>query len=314
MENTWSSIQIWNIEDSYFTYDEEEKQNIEIAKANSDLVFNPKYIIIQTEWLNELSLIQAYMFWFIDYYLCSEEWKRFYFTNEQLSKICRCSERTVQESIQVLERLWYIETSRKVKVSWWQIRFIKLKSRLAKFALSETQNLHFPTSKKVPTNNKYNKLLNNNKLLINDSFVEINNQISSTIVEDIDNNISINNNILDSNISRARARENFDEVFSNLWNYYPWKKLQKNDAKKYFNKFIKKEKDLNLLRYALPKYIDSVQDKQFLVLLRTYLSKQMYLDYEDEFNNLSKEETQEIKQEENIEINHKLKFKRSYDD
>jgi hypothetical protein len=40
----------------------------------------------------------------------------------------------------------------------------------------------------------------------------------------------------------------------------------------------------------------------------------MYLDYEDEFNNLSKEETQEIKQEENIEVNHELKFKRSYDD
>ena len=98
------------------------------------------------------------------------------------------------------------------------------------------------------------------------------------------------------------------------FNFYPWKKNAKQTARTYFKKKIKTQYDLDLLRYALPLYISTVNDKNYLVLLRTYLSEERYKDYEDEFNNLSKEENKEIKQEENIEINHELKFKRSYDD
>jgi hypothetical protein len=75
-------------------------------------------------------------------------------------------------------------------------------------------------------------------------------------------------------------------VFEKLYNWYAekwWKKDAKAPAKKWFDKFITKQIHLDLLRYALPKYIESVKDKQYLVLLRTYLSEQRYLDFENEF-------------------------------
>ena len=80
--------------------------------------------------------------------------------------------------------------------------------------------------------------------------------------------------------------ENRDDVFEKLYNWYAekwWKKDAKAPAKKWFDKFITKQIHLDLLRYALPKYIESVKDKQYLVLLRTYLSEQRYLDFENEF-------------------------------
>lgn len=123
METSWSIVD-WKTEHFLFTYSEEEKQNNEINKANASLVFSPKYIILHTQLLDHLSLIEATLFWFIEYYLWSEKWKRFYFTNKQLADIVRCWERTVCEWITKMERLWYITTSRKVKAGWWQIRFV----------------------------------------------------------------------------------------------------------------------------------------------------------------------------------------------
>jgi hypothetical protein len=58
MEKTGTYIIEDNQVDYLFKYSEEEKQAIEIATTNSQLVFSPKYIIIQTAWLDSLSLIQ----------------------------------------------------------------------------------------------------------------------------------------------------------------------------------------------------------------------------------------------------------------
>lgn len=149
MEKTNWSIIDWNSESFLFTYSEEERQNNEINKANASLVFSPKYIILHTELLDYLSLIEATLFWFIEYYLWSEKWKRFYFTNKQLADVIRCSERTISEWITKMQKLWYITTSRKVKAGWWQIRFINSTTLTPEKHLAKFASL---TSKKVPTN------------------------------------------------------------------------------------------------------------------------------------------------------------------
>lgn len=168
------------------------------------------------------------------------------------------------------------------------------------------------------TSNEVNSFINNistNELLVNKNsdIVEINNKESSFVELNNKNTWIKNSNCKEKENKIKESPFDVNEVFDRLWNFYPWKKNAKEAARTYFKKKIKTQYDLDLLRYALPLYIDTVKDKNYLVLLRTYLSEERYKDYENEFNNLSKEETQEIKQEENIEINHELKFKRSYD-
>lgn len=145
MEKSWSIID-WNAEHFLFTYSEEERQNNEINKANASLVFCPAYIILHTWLLDYMNITEALLFWFIEYYLWSEKWKRFYFTNKQLADILRIWERTAQEAVVRLEKLWCITTSRKVKAGWWQIRFINSITKDTKSRLANSASL---TSKKV---------------------------------------------------------------------------------------------------------------------------------------------------------------------
>jgi len=169
METSWSIID-WNTEHFLFTYSEEEKQSNEINKENASLVFCPKYIILHTQLLDHLTLMEATLFWFIEYYLWSEKWKRFYFTNKQLAEIVRCWERTVCEWITKMERLWYITTSRKVKAGWWQIRFVNQTTLTPANHLAKSASL---ARKKVQGN-----VLSKIKIL--------NNNIHSTAIADTD--------------------------------------------------------------------------------------------------------------------------------
>jgi len=71
-----------------------------------------------------------------------------------------------------------------------------------------------------------------------------------------------------------------------------------------------------LLRYAVPRYIASVTNKQYIVLLRTYLSNESYLDYKSEFDKLNNKE--EHKEEVKICTNKisqdfEIKYKRTYE-
>lgn len=114
--------------------------------------------------------------------------------------------------------------------------------------------------------------------------------------------------------------ENRDEVFENLWKWYGSQNTKPQDkkakAKEYFNRYIKTNYDLNLLRYSLPIYIKSVNDKQYLVLLRTYLSDKMYLDHEIEYKKtlsvnsiqVKNTDTSELKNDPEMKV-----YKRNYD-
>lgn len=157
IETGWSIVD-WNVESFLFTYSEEEKQNNEINKANAWLVFSPSFIILHTFLLDYMTTNEALLFWFIEYYLWSEKNKRFYFTNKQLAEILRVSERTAQEAVVKLEKLWCITTSRKVRAWWWQIRFVNSITKDVKTRLANSASL---TSKKVLGNINYDKPINN---------------------------------------------------------------------------------------------------------------------------------------------------------
>lgn len=146
MENSWSIVD-WNTEHFLFTYSEEEKQNNEINKANASLVFSPKFIPFYPKLLDTLTITETLLYWFIDFYLWSCS-KRFYFTNNQLATILKCSERTISESMTKLQKLNYISVWRKVRAWWWQIRFVNSVN-----SLDHIEKISTIPREKVPTNN-----------------------------------------------------------------------------------------------------------------------------------------------------------------
>ncbi len=232
MEKTDSYVEHDWVLDYMFTYSEEEKQDIEIAKTNSKLLYAPRYIIIQTEWLKDLTLIQAYIFWFIDFYLL-EDWKRFYFTNEQIASICNCWERTVQDSIQILEKLWYIETSRRVKSWWWQIRFIKTINHIEKNYWSDQKKTTGLTSKKLlgkeiyinnnNTNSETRSFSNEKELKQESLGVDINTNIEEVV--DINNIKDITEEVVD--IKKENKNKEISEDIEKLFKF--WNDSKEND-------------------------------------------------------------------------------------
>lgn len=54
-----------------FTYSEEEKQQNEINKASNNAVRSPKFIAINPMLLDHLSITEAYIYGFIDFYVCN---------------------------------------------------------------------------------------------------------------------------------------------------------------------------------------------------------------------------------------------------
>lgn len=146
------SDEISHTEEKLFTYSEEEKQNNEINKANARLVFSPKFIPVYPHLLEKLTSIEAMLFGFIDFYTSSNE--RFYFTNEQLSSILRCSPDTVSRSMSNLEKKGFIDVGRKIRAGGGQIRFV----RLGKTYKSDSAKPTSQTRQNLQTNkNKINK-------------------------------------------------------------------------------------------------------------------------------------------------------------
>jgi len=174
----WSIVD-WNTEHNMFTYSEEEKQQNEINKASNNAVRSPKFIAINPMLLDHLSITEAYIYGFIDFYVCN--WTgRFYFTNEQLASLARCSINTVSTAIKNIEKLWLIKTSRKMRAGGWQIRFISS----PKNSMSVSQNLGDATTKnstviKNKINN--NKIKESNVILLK-RFVDKRNDIDKLFI------------------------------------------------------------------------------------------------------------------------------------
>ncbi len=143
-------------QETLLTYDEEEKLRHEIDTNMASFVFSPKFIPLYPDLLDmDLSMLDAIMLGFIDFYKSSSS-ARFYFTNEQISKILRCNPDSVSRSISKLQKMGLIKTSRKVKANGGTIRFVT--DIFYKSELTKTTSL---TRQKLQTN--YNKI-NENKI------------------------------------------------------------------------------------------------------------------------------------------------------
>ena len=334
MITTWWSIQIDNNEDMLFTYSEEEKQDIEINKSNSKLIYSPKFIPIYPSLLDELSLTEALLFWFIDFYKSNSS-DRMYFTNEQLAEILKCSSDTISRAMSKLEKLWYIQTSRKVKAWWWQLRFITFCDS-AKTTSQTRQKLQARLVENLQTNN--NNINNNNISSFNkedissnqtckgekeNSNQDCNNELNNQDCKDII--INKETVIVDCKDKKERKKKEitFDlkAMFEWFYNSYP-RRVQKVAAKKAFFKAMKCDNDIWLLAYAVKKFAKHVAenklDLKFVKHPAAYLNQEVFRDFEEEFKLTQQtqqklESTQEVTQQDS-EQSYNVKFKRNYEE
>ena len=152
----------FEVNETLFTYSEEEQEENRIAKNNAALVLRPKFIPLYPILLQKgYSLLEAGILWFIDFFLQNNE--RFYCTNEQLAELFNCSEPTVSSAIKSLEKRWDIKVHRKPKANGWLIRFLTL----------ENQKIWFSEIKKFDW--IYNNIIDNN--IIEDTYRDQNQKI-----------------------------------------------------------------------------------------------------------------------------------------
>lgn len=144
-----------DVKDVLLTYSEEERQQNEINKENAKLVFSPKFIPFYPKLLDsDLSFLGCLLFGFIDFYLGISENKRFYFTNEQMAMMFKCSESSINNSMKILEDVGLIKRHQKVRAGGGTIRFVEISQ-------SEYEKTNTLTVRKLTANK--NKI-NNNKI------------------------------------------------------------------------------------------------------------------------------------------------------
>lgn len=150
----------FEVNETLFTYSEEEQEENRIAKNNAALVLKPKFIPVYPKMLqNGYSLIEATVFGFIEFFLTNNE--RFYCTNEQIAEMLNLSERSISAAISRLEEDGLIKNKYRIKAWWGKIRFIEMQKTTVpnrKICESESQNMH----------GIYNKIIDNKISISND--------------------------------------------------------------------------------------------------------------------------------------------------
>ena len=167
MENVWGSItsmEDWTtVENFLFTYSEEEKEENSLNRLNAGLILNPKFIPVYTCMLKDFSLLEATIYWFIDYFLWNNE--KFYCTNEQLAEMLNVSITSVSNAMTTLKQKWLIDITYKIKAWGWKIRFVRLtKSENTTYKICESnlQNMVYIENKKIENKKIYNRWITKN--------------------------------------------------------------------------------------------------------------------------------------------------------
>lgn len=194
-------------EDMLFTYDENEKQENEINKANAKLIFQPAFIPFFPSVQKQFSLTdtECKLYGFIWFYLSSSS-NRFYFTNEQLATILNCNPDTVSRSFKALEEKQLVKTFRKMRAGGGLIRFVvSINPELTNYQLGNLQNLQTNNNKinnnksvtKV-TQNEYgdtriNKIISHLKETLNlpklDQSIKVNRRYAKLLLDKSDGNL-----------------------------------------------------------------------------------------------------------------------------
>lgn len=148
-------------EDFFFTYSEEEKQENEINKEYSNLIFNWNYLTIPREIFDlGLSGNDAIILAFISTYRGRNN--RFYFSNEQLSSMFNLSPVGISKILKKLSDKKLIDLSYKRKASGGQIRFVKLSPTNTFYKYQLKQSISSNLNNVYGNNNINNNNINNN--------------------------------------------------------------------------------------------------------------------------------------------------------
>lgn len=124
----WEISYEWDwfeVNQTLFTYSEEEQEENRIAKNNAALVLRPEYFTIDFQMLHAgFSWYECAIYSFIKFFLKNNS--RFYCTNEQLAEMLGVGERSIVAAMAHLQEAWLIRNHYKIKAWWWKIRFVEL--------------------------------------------------------------------------------------------------------------------------------------------------------------------------------------------
>jgi len=185
------------VENTLFTYSEDEKEEQKINKMNADLILNPQFIPVNPRMLQKYSLIETTVFWFMSFFLSSNE--KFYCTNEQLAKMLNTSEKTISLAIKKLNEDWLIELTYRMKASWWKTRFIRL-ADITKCNVATLQNVISDFTKCNEIENKKIENKKENILKERKSIPSV-----SELVDEYEKNEVLVKKLWDTSLVRERA-------------------------------------------------------------------------------------------------------------
>ena len=170
MEATEGTITMENeemkVEQTLFTYSEEEQQEHKINKTNANLIWRPEFFTVNYEMLHSgFNLLETALYGFIKYFLKNNE--KFYCSSERLAEMFCVSRNTIDNALKVLKSKWLIDYTSKPKANWWKIRFVRLlvhefpNHKICASNISEPQNLGFAEAQNLC--NIKNKYIENKK-------------------------------------------------------------------------------------------------------------------------------------------------------
>ena len=128
MEYTWWTITSvnddFNVQNTLFTYSEDEMEEQRINKTNASLILNPQFIPVSPQMIREwYSYLESIIYGFINFFLSCNE--KFYCSNEQLWEMLWVSDKTISLAVKKLKDNWLIDISYRVKANGGKIRLIK---------------------------------------------------------------------------------------------------------------------------------------------------------------------------------------------
>lgn len=147
----------FKVENTLFTYSEEEMEQNRINKNNADLILNPQFIPVYPQMIRDwYSYLESIIFWFINFFLNTND--RFYCSNEQLWELLWVSDKTISLAVKKLKDTGLIDISYKIKSNWGKIRFIRRGN--LKNVNSDFTKMYSPTLQKCK--GIENKIIENN--------------------------------------------------------------------------------------------------------------------------------------------------------
>jgi len=175
-QNCWD----YQIENTLFTYDGKEQEEIKLAKKvyEQELWKLEYFTFYQIQLENGMSESQAILYNFIDWYTKTN--RDFFYSNDTIWEKLKWGKDKINDTLKELVKQWYITLKKRIRAWWWTNRFIRTtwkgtpellirKNRLWYFWKTELDNSENQTEVLYNNNIKYNNIINNNTEFIKNS-------------------------------------------------------------------------------------------------------------------------------------------------